>query len=378
LQHAPSIPAALDAGIPAGEAWRMEVVLFVPGFFGFGSFGHLDRPLIEYFARVEDALLRAHVRPLRFAVHEPPPAGPLAERVRSLHVRAAEILRDGATRLHLVGHSTGGLDARLLAHPRYAALPERADLIARIGSLTTLSAPFHGTPLARRGGDAAWFAVPALWFGSILASRGRLRLAGQVATLFNLAKRASLQKPTPTDQVIAQLADVDDGTAQQIRRFLADVARDHRLVRDLVPETMAELNRVLQGGDRVSSVNFVSVAPRPGFSPWAFASAPLQRLLYDVTYRLTADPPREPARVPEGPWIGRRRIALASTSNDGIVPAWSQTLDGRAAGIVLGDHLDVIGHYEAAGATFLRSGSSFDHARFRALWEQVGRCILLA
>ena len=52
--------------------------------------------------------------------------------------------------------------------------------------------------------------------------------------------------------------------------------------------------------------------------------------------------------------------------------------EGRAAGIVLGDHLDVIGHYESVGATFLRSGSHFDDQRFRTLWEQVGRCILPA
>src|ERR1700745_206063 len=111
-----------------------EVFLFVPGFFGFGSFGHPDRPFIEYFARVEDALLRAHVRPARFVVHQPPPA---------------------ASKLHLVGHSAGGLDARLLANSAYAALPERGDLIARVASLVTVSAPFHGTPLADREGGAA-------------------------------------------------------------------------------------------------------------------------------------------------------------------------------------------------------------------------------
>src|SRR2546425_10272433 len=103
-----------------------DLVLFVPGFFGFGSFGHPDRPLIEYFARVEDALLRAHVRPLRFAVHQPPPAGSLDERVRSLHWKAAELVAQGATRLHLVGHSTGGLAARLLAPPGFARLPPPA------------------------------------------------------------------------------------------------------------------------------------------------------------------------------------------------------------------------------------------------------------
>src|SRR5262249_19303869 len=176
-QHPASIP--LDGGTPAGEAGEMEVVLFVPGFFGFGSFGHPDRPLIEYFARVEDALLRAHVRPLRFAVHQPPPAGSLAERVRSLHKKASEVLAQGASTLHLVGHSPGGLDARLLAHPGYAALPARQDLISRIASVVTLSAPFHGTPLAKRAEGSGWIAAPALWFGSILASRRRLRLAGQ-------------------------------------------------------------------------------------------------------------------------------------------------------------------------------------------------------
>ena len=354
----------------------MDAVLFVPGFFGFGSFGHPDRPLIEYFARVEGALLRAHLRPLRFFVHQPPPAGSLTERARTLYLKVADVLRSGIGRLHLVGHSTGGLDARLVAHPGYPALPERGEMISRIASVITLSAPFHGTPLARRAGRTVWVAAPTLWFGSILASRRRLRLAGQVAALFNLAKRVTRQEPTPTDEVIAQLADVDDETAKQIRRFLADVARDHELVRDLTPESMSELNGPLLGGDVVSIISFVSVAPKPGFSPWTFAFAPLQRLLYDVTYRLTAGRPPEGARAPEGSWIGGHRAALTPTANDGIVPAWSQTLDGRAEGMVLGDHLDVIGHYEAAGATFLKSGSRFDDNRFRALWERVGRTLL--
>jgi len=357
----------------------VEAFLFVPGFFGFGAFGHPDRPLIEYFARVEDALLRAHVRPARFVVHQPPPSGSVAERARSLFAKAEEVLRSGATRLHLVGHSTGGLDARLVAHPGYGALPERRELISRVGSVVTVSAPFHGTPLAKKAGGVAWLAAPALWFGSILASRRRLQLAGQVATLVNLAKRATLRRnPTPTDEVIAQLADVDDETAHQIRRFLGDVAQDHRLVDDLTPEAMAALNRSLTGPDLVRPVSFVSVAPRASLSPLAFASAPVQRLLYDVVSRLTAEPPPDGARTPAGPWIGRARMALTPTANDGIVPAWSQTLDGEAAGLVLGDHLDVIGHSEAAGATFLRSGSNFDEARFRALWAQVARAVAVA
>ncbi len=349
----------------------MEVILFVPGFFGFGAFGHPDRPFIEYFARVEDALLRAHVGPVRFVVHQPPPAGSVAERVRTLHTKAREVLTAGASRLHLVGHSSGGVDARLLAHPLYGGLPARAELIERIATVTTVSAPFRGTPLARRVGRGAWLAAPALWFASILASRHRLRLAGQVGTLFTAIKRLAMQDATPTDELIAQLADVDDDTAHQIRRFLADVAADHRLVEDLTPEAMAELNRSLEGRDAVPTRSFVSVGPPAGISPFTFATAPLQRLFYDLTWTLTAAPPPPGARLPQGPWISRPHLGVGLTTNDGIVPAWSQTLDGTAAGIVLGDHLDVIGHSEAAGATFLRSGSDFDDARFRALWRAV-------
>ena len=352
-----------------------EVFLFVPGFFGFGSFGHPDRPLIEYFARVEDALLRAHARPAHFVVHEPPPAGSLAERARSLHAKAAEVLRNGAVRLHLIGHSSGAVDARLVAHPRYAALPARGELIDRIASVISVSAPFHGTPLARKAGDTAWLAAPVLWFGSILASRRRLRLAGQLTGLFNLARRVILQKPTPTDEVIAQLADVDDDTAHQIRRFLGEVARDHRLVQDLTPEAMQRLNASLAGNDRVSPVSFVSVAPSAGLSIRAFVSTPVQRLLFDVTSTLAADAPPDDVHVPTGPWISDRHIPLTATSNDGIVPAWSQSLDGRAAALVLGDHLDVIGHSAADGATFLRSGSDFDEKRFRELWARVASAV---
>ena len=350
----------------------METIVFIPGFFGFGSFGDAGRPFIEYFANVEDALVRALPEPMRFVVHEPPPTGALDERVRSLHQTVAKT--EG--RVHLVGHSSGGLDARLFANARYNS-PAKA-LHERLGAVVTLSAPFYGTPLARRLLLGADLAMPALWFASILASRRQLRLAGHAGAIFNALKRLALQKTTPTDQLIAALADVDDATALQIKRFLRDVSRDHPLVADILPESMTALHREVAAFDYPRIHSFVTVAPKPGWGPrdaLAFVTAPAQRLLYDATWALCAATPPSAARLPVGPWIGAQRLTLEPESSDGIVPAWSQTLDGRADGIVVGDHLDVIGHSETAGATFLRSGSRFDDARFQALWARVAQVL---
>ncbi len=350
----------------------METVLFIPGFFGFGSFGEAGRPFIEYFAQVEAALLRALPAPMRFVVHEPPPTGALDERVRSLH----QTFLKTEGRVHLVGHSAGGLDARLFANARYNS-PAKP-LFERLGAVVTLSAPFFGTPLARRVLLGADLALPTLWFASILASRRQLQLAGHAGAIFNALKRLLLQKTTPTDQLIAALADVDDETAHQIKRFLRDVSRDHPLVADILPESMTSLHREIAGGDFPRIRSFVTVAPKPGWGPrdaLAFATAPAQRLLYNATYALSSARPPSGVRLPAGPWIGAPRLPLEPESSDGIVPVWSQTLDGRADGIVVGDHLDVIGHYETAGATFLRSGSSFDDARFQALWTRVAEAL---
>jgi hypothetical protein len=356
----------------------LDAALFIPGFFGFGAFGRPGHPLVEYFARVEQALLATHQLELRLSVHQPPPTGSLAERVRSLRDEVAKVASEIDGRVHLLGHSTGGIDARLFANPRYTAAGPRDELLARLGSIVTLSAPFHGTPLARKLLLGAGLALPALYFASILASRRRLQLAGQAGALFNFAKRLALQQPTPTDQLIAQLAAVDDETADQIRRFLRDVADDHPLVADLTPESMTALNRELSGHDFPRLHSFVTVAPAPGWGmrdAVAFAKAPTQRLLYDAAHALSSGRPPLHVRLPEGPWLGHGRIPIDDGTSDGIVPAWSQTLDGRADGIVLGDHLDVIGHYEAAGATFLSSGSRFDDARFEALWAGVAQVL---
>jgi hypothetical protein len=66
-------------------------------------------------------------------------------------------------------------------------------------------------------------------------------------------------------------------------------------------------------------------------------------------------------------------------TNDGLVPALSQ-IWGRLGGVVLGDHLDVVGQFhhvweEKTYTTWLHSGSAFDDQRFRRLWQDIAAVI---
>lgn len=66
----------------------------------------------------------------------------------------------------------------------------------------------------------------------------------------------------------------------------------------------------------------------------------------------------------------------APRANDGIVPASSQTLGGRAARIVLADHLDVIGHFEGRwNTTLFKSGAGFGQREFAELWRFVAEAL---
>src|SRR5262245_29126132 len=135
-----------------------EGVLLVPGFFGFASFGRGDAR-ISYFDHVAHAIQAA--RPefkWRIDVSQPPPTGTRASRVQKLRNKMLDVLAHGSgqdaqrrpDRLHLVGHSTGGLDARLLVNETYDLVgtdhgkphaDQRSAFIGKLGTIATLSAP---------------------------------------------------------------------------------------------------------------------------------------------------------------------------------------------------------------------------------------------
>src|SRR5688572_24190297 len=126
---------------------RTHHVFLIPGFFGFVNFGRL-----VYFSHVREFLEDAFARErLPVEIHRVR-LGPTS----SLRVRAAELLRfvrDTAPEhapIHLIGHSTGGLDARLFTTPGLTLEGETEiePYARRVRSVVSIASPHRGTPLA--------------------------------------------------------------------------------------------------------------------------------------------------------------------------------------------------------------------------------------
>ena len=112
------------------------------GFLGFANIGE-----IVYFNGVKDHLT-AKFSSLRVLVTQVAPAGDIETRGGQLGQQILQALQPGGTldpnqAVHIIAHSMGGLDARFLLSP--ANSQNMAD---RITSLTTISTPHKGSPIA--------------------------------------------------------------------------------------------------------------------------------------------------------------------------------------------------------------------------------------
>src|SRR5690349_4763692 len=131
-----------------------DLVVLVPGFLGFTHFGGF-----YYFADRLGAVLRALLeerlqRPVPVVPVTTLPTNRLRDRQRALLSELEEIVETlhGVERFHLIGHSTGGVDAQLLACTKSyddRAWDKKANAVrTKIKSVVTISAPHWGTRLA--------------------------------------------------------------------------------------------------------------------------------------------------------------------------------------------------------------------------------------
>lgn len=366
-----------------------RMVFLVPGFFGFDSVG-----TVNYFDDVvrslEAALRRRGVdaRIVRCMTQ------PTASIPRRADVLRRQVIRSGglgAVELHFVGHSTGGLDVRMLLTPEVKIA--RGDSEARIAGLTktatSVASPHHGTPLANHfvsvQGQTLLLVLSALATSG--QGRGAILAAAKAVALVARLDDWLAGEDGPLDRIA-------EGLLRRIRfnrrdpawKYLGEIERDQGAVLQLTPEGMDLFDAAVADCPGIDYGCVVSGVPKPReafkLTELADPEYVVLRALFRLLHALTARPhPRYP--YPKPTKAAQRQLdqglgfRVTGQISDGIVPTLSQ-LHGRVLHAARADHLDLVGHYTLAGggtANWLPSGASFTPEAFDATWDAVAAAI---
>ena len=371
----------------ARQRRETHAIYLIPGFFGFANLGRL-----RYFVHVDRLLReRCEARGVAARVHvvRTHPTASLPTRAALVVETLARTLRGRSEVAHLIGHSTGGVDARLATAPG-VALPTEVDLArwaGRVRSVVGVSAPHHGTPLAAwlttRGGQQL-LALLSLTTSYVLRF-GHLPLSAllSLAAVFGRDDRPRREGTLFDDLSERLLADFSATRRRAVARLLREVVEDQSLLLQLTPESMDLFNATVRDRPGVRHGSVVTRSRPPGLGTTLAAGidpgAQAIHAIYAAIHRVSATTPR--AATPRADVAQRRALRSAygkvptARANDGIVPTRSQVW-GRVIGAVRGDHLDVIGHFndpstEPPHFDWLTTGSGFDRAGFEAVWERV-------
>jgi triacylglycerol lipase len=364
---------------------RPHHILLVPGFFGFANlgdftyFGHVRNYIAE---KGPELGIDGEVRVARTE-----PTASLARRAALLCEAVSTLLDESPGHVSLVGHSSGGLDARLMVTPG-AVLPTPADVerCARsVRSVVTISTPHHGTPLAQFfGGMLGQQFLRLLSLVSIYTLR-----TGQLPISVGLRLARLLRNPRSrpvgaVDQIFLELlGDFEEERRRAVEQFLEGVRSDQGLVSQISPAGMDVFNASTQDRPGLHYGSVVTQARAPGIrSLWGAGLNPSHQVthaLFVALYRLSAS-------TAEGwmPRVTREDAAVLrmtygrvpnAAANDGIVPTLSQ-IHGELLAAAWADHHDVIGHYNhpthiPPHFDWMASGTGFDLPGFDRVWRRV-------
>ncbi len=371
---------------------RRHCVVLVPGFFGFESFGAL-----RYFVSVKDVLEQAFAeRGLDVVVVEVAtyPTSSIRHRAARVLESIAELSKDEAGPMHIIGHSTGGLDARLAITPT-ASLPTNVEFDAyhRVHSLVTVATPHYGTPTADL--FASFMGKPLLRVAALALAYtirfGKLPLsvALLLGKLLTRADDIVGLRSTVLDAIFDQLL----GKLSPERRkvlvdFLTEVAADQSLVFQLTPEGIDLFNATTLEPEDIHYGSVVTRGPSPGMrSAFRHGGDVYAHSMYGVyvtLYRLAARMPHNRVAAVSGDQ-GNALVKYLNelpkiSDNDGVVPTLSQVW-GEVIHATEADHFDVVGHFsdrltQVPHVDWLPSGSSFNRNSFETLWRAVADFLL--
>lgn len=280
--HDASEDAALDTGVDAAP----EVVGLGPpypivlchGFFGFNDFAGAG--FLTYFYKVKQTLQNQG----EYQIYTPSvdPFGSSDARAKQLDAQINEILKQtGKAKVVLVGHSQGGLDARIIAHDH----PEK------VAALLTVATPHQGSPVA----DAVLVLTPGPISKGIVDAMGKL-LGGTI----------NPSGATSDDSVVAALSQFSSKVIPGFNATYPDVPG--------MPFWSIAGRSVLAGDGGDCSAN----NPPAFMTKWTKSLDPCNATLVALT------------------------LAMIGQTNDGLVPV-NSAKRGVFLGCVPADHLDEIG-----------------------------------
>lgn len=363
-------------------------VFLVPGFFGFTNLG--DFPYFSHFHVVLSQELGALGIDAAVMPLDTLPTASIGKRAKHLlgHIVANSADDDD---VHIVGHSTGGIDGRFLVASG-TQLEGRAEVIDRVRTVVSVSSPHRGAPVA------AFFTsllgqklLMLLSLSTVHMIRlGSVPLPALVALGGAVAQTGALEWASGgvLDQLFQQvLADFSPDRRREIQAYFDQAYRDQTLLAQLTPESMELLDALATPADGVRVGSVITAAPRPtlgrqaqyGLNPTWHA----MYLLYRGLHMLSSTTPRRFARQPKANVVTTLERSLGwrvdHTDSDGMVPVLSQ-LWGELIHVARADHLDVMGHFHGPGlhpkhVDWLRTGSNFGEDEFRHLIASVARFI---
>jgi len=242
-------------------------VFFVPGMFGFGKLAGYD-----YFNHVRLGLeqrLRARGIEARFEDIPAPPTSSLRYRSRVLASTVANTSGDSDP-IHLIGHSTDGLDVRLVLSPsvNLGLASEQLAWRSRVRSAISISTPHYGTPLAGYfttvAGTRLLYVLSLLTAVSLAVGEPSLaifsRVVAGIGGIDSLFGGDLKLFGRITDSV---LRFVDRDGRGEIADFLSKIRVDQGAIIQIMPEAMDLFNATTENDARVRYGCVASASPPP-------------------------------------------------------------------------------------------------------------------
>jgi len=366
---------------------RAHHIYLVPGFFGFANLGEL-----RYFAHVRE-FFSSRSRELGIAttihVVRPHPTASLPKRAARILETVARTLPRRHGSIHLIGHSSGGLDARLLTSPN-VSLPTDLEIDRFVPALRTVisvATPHHGTPVASFfTGLLGQKLLRLLSLSTIYVLRfGHLPIAAllQLGAVFARLDDLGVNSVLLDELFGRLLSDFSIGRRRAVQALFAAIAEDQSLLLQLTPEGMDVFNALTRDRPGVRYGSVVTRARRPGMRSTLATgldpSAQASHAIYGALYRVAAQThrPTPPALTIKQARVLRRAYGRLPTpkANDGVVPTRSQVW-GEVIHAADADHLDVVGHFGDPDSTpphfdWLTTGTGFTREKFDTLWTDI-------